>query len=66
MLFKQMVSAIMNEGEDCYNDCGYQNGPCSWCGEEGLCCRIGNDYISDWCDGTFGGQTRHECVLKPG
>ena len=56
----------MNEGEDCYNDCGYQNGPCSWCGEEGLCCRTGNDYISDWCDGTFGGQTRHECVLKPG
>ena len=61
-----MLSVLENEGKDCYSKCGDQQGPCSWCGELGLCCRIGNEYIGNGCDGKLGGQDEHECVRQPG
>ena len=63
---KFILSDVLNEGKNCYSNCGNQQGPCSWCGREGLCCRIGSDYIGNGCDGKLGGQNRHECVLKTG
>ena len=58
--------ALLNEGVDCYPNCGGQQGKCSWCGSEGFCCREGWHDTSNGCDGTFGGQRQHECVLKSG
>ena len=31
-----------------------------------MCCKKGFHDKSNGCDGTFGGKTRHECVLRPG
>ena len=58
----------MNTGLDCWGHCSEQQGPCSWCGSEGMCCtkKPGWTDTSNGCDGTFGGETEHECVLKPG
>jgi len=43
-----------------------KQGPCSWCGKEGLCCTKKSSWhdTSNGCDGTFGGLTMHECSLK--
>ena len=53
---------LLNKGEDCWNHCSGQ-GPCSWCGSGGYCCtqKFGWTDVSNGCDGTFGGQTKHEC-----
>ena len=59
------ISALLNEGKECYNDCGQQQGPCSYCGG-GLCCRLGWSDTSHGCDGTFGDPDDHICTLKPG
>ena len=56
--------SLENSGEDCWNGCNYQGGKCDWCGIDGWCCRQG--VIGNGCDGTFGGETSHRCVLKPG
>ena len=58
---------IQNEGEDCWGGCNAVQGPCDWCGSHGMCCTMkpGWTDISNGCDGTFGGATRHECVSKP-
>ena len=61
-----MLSVLENEGKDCYSECGDQQGPCSFCGGLGLCCKIGNDNIGNGCDGKLGGQNGHECVRQPG
>ena len=55
---------LENSGQDCWSECNYQQGLCSWCGSEGYCCR--KNYYGDGCDGSFGGDTAHVCVLKPG
>ena len=55
----------MNENKECWPQCGYKPGPCSWCGANGMCCRIGSSYMINGCDGTFGGKMRHECALHP-
>merc|ERR1712179_72566 len=57
---------LMNTGKDCWSYCNGQQGPCSWCGSEGMCCTQKSGYpASNGCDGSFGGQTMHECALKP-
>jgi len=58
------ATGLENEGENCWYKCDRRQGKCSWCGTKGYCCR------KDWatgngCDGTFGGDGRHECSLKP-
>jgi len=54
---------LLNKGEDCWYHCSSKQGPCSWCGSGGYCCtrKSGWTDVSNGCDGTFGGQTRHEC-----
>ena len=56
--------SLENAGEDCWNGCNHKEGKCGWCGTDGWCCR--KDWIGNGCDGTFGGQSNHQCVLKPG
>ena len=62
----------MNAGKQCWYSCGGKQGKCSYCGSDGWCCRKnGNSPYwlpsqqSNGCDGTFGGQNNHQCVLKP-
>ena len=59
---------LSNAGDECYSTCNNTQGLCSWCGSEGMCCTQKVDWndTGNGCDGNFGGQTRHECVLKPG
>ena len=47
------------------SQCGDKQGPCLWCGSDGMCCTKKSDWTdaSNGCDGTFGGLTQHECVL---
>ena len=60
------VPALRNEGLYCWHHCNRQQGPCSWCSTKGMCCtrKPGWTDTSNGCDGTFGGQTKHECSLK--
>ena len=60
------VSVLKNEGLDCWSHCSSQQGPCSWCGTEGMCCTTKSGWtdMSNGCDGTFGGPTFHACSLK--
>ena len=50
-------------GQDCWGGCNSQQGQCNWCGAGGWCCRM--SWTGNGCDGTFGGATNHQCVLKP-
>ena len=60
-----MISALEleNGGEACWSECNHQKGKCEWCGIEGYCCKKGS--LGNGCDGTFGGETGHRCVIKP-
>ena len=55
---------LQNAGEDCYPHCNREQGLCDWCGADGWCCRQGWT-VGNGCDGSFGGENMHECVLKP-
>ena len=59
---------LENAGLDCWPKCNHKQGACEWCGSMGFCCTKKKDWYdtSNGCDGTFGGKTKHECVLKPG
>ena len=57
---------LAHSGEECWLSkykCNKQEGKCDWCGTEGWCCR--KDFIGNGCDGSFGGESGHRCVLKP-
>ena len=57
---------IQHEGEDCWTGCERQQGPCDWCGKDGMCCRKGQDYVGNGCDGCLGEDGKgHVCVKKP-
>ena len=56
---------LQNAGQDCYPHCNKEQGLCDWCGADGWCCRQGWT-AGNGCDGSFGGENMHECVLKPG
>ena len=60
MLKLMSLPGVQNEGAGCWSGCGSQQGPCAWCGPNGMCCRKG--YNGDGCDGTVGGDTGHQCV----
>lgn len=55
---------LQNTGKDCWYKCNSKQGPCSWCGTAGTCCKKGFNDKSNGCDGTFGGSRRHECVFN--
>ena len=61
-------AGLENKGKDCWKNCNRQQGPCDWCGSMGFCCTKKNGWTdtSNGCDGSFGGETRHECALNPG
>eukprot|EP01051_Picozoa_sp_SAG22_P000973 SAG22_NODE_33_length_27588_cov_104.174652_4_plen_1217_part_00 len=47
------AASLMHEGEQCWDACGLQQGPCSWCGS-GLCCKLGWADHRNGCDGSVG------------
>ena len=59
---------LENAGQDCWNHCYGEQGPCSWCGSNGMCCTTKSEWTdtTNGCDGTFGGSAFHACTLKPG
>ena len=57
--------SVLNEGKECWATCGRKNGNCSWCGGSGMCCRQGQNWIKEGCNGIVGGTNRHECTKKP-
>ena len=63
--FSYIGQKLINEGEDCWRKCNGVDGRCPFCGSEGLCCRIGNKWKRNECDGTIGGSYFHECVARP-
>ena len=60
-----IIAPIQNEGMNCWKHCQKRQGPCSWCGAQGMCCtqKPGWSDMSNGCDGTFGGRKAHECAL---
>ena len=55
---------LENAGQNCYQRCNGQQGKCGWCGLIGYCCRKGWA-PGNGCDGSFGGDEKHVCALKP-
>ena len=56
-------SGVQNEGIDCWNGCGRKQGACAWCGDDGMCCRIG--WTGNGCDGNMGEAGKgHVCTEK--
>ena len=60
-----IILEVLNEGIGCWFECGRKQGPCNWCGMNGICCRSGWNDTSNGCDGSIGGSRRHECVKDP-
>ena len=54
---------VENEGKECWWKCRRKEGPCSWCGDEGMCCRQG--WTGNGCDGNVGGRHNHQCSKAP-
>ena len=50
-----------NVGQSCLSVCD-KDGPCFWCGLEGMCCKRGR--IVNGCDGKIGGVDEHECAKE--
>ena len=63
-----ILLVLANERKECMKKCEYKQGPCLWCGIEGMCCSQNKSLngANNGCDATFGGETRHECALNPG
>lgn len=51
---------LTNGGEDCFEMCNGEHGPCEFCGG-GLCCRKG--LAGNGCDAHAGKTFHHTCVL---
>ena len=52
----------------CFSQCNNMQGHCpDVCGESELCCTMNKEWkdTSNGCDGSFGGECRHECVKNP-
>ena len=56
------IASLKNENKDCWYNCNSKQGPCSWCGVNGMCCKQG--VVGNGCDGTFGAKNFHGCALK--
>ena len=51
---------IMNEGQNCFEECERKKGPCGWCGTQGLCCKEGHP--QNGCESDMGGTDDSKCV----
>merc|ERR1711865_364019 len=66
----QNARGLKRVGEDCWDGCNNQQGPCDWCGT-GYCCRLGWSDHSNGCDGSIGmvvtdrSEPRHVCSKAP-
>ena len=62
-----VVDGVDNFGLDCWSRCGSKQGPCAWCGNNGICCtqKPGWNNTDNGCNGNIGGFTKHECVKNP-
>ena len=58
-----MIIGFHNSEKDCYSYCS-GDGKCSWCGDQGYCCRKG--YTGNGCDGQMGWDKHHSCVGTKG
>jgi hypothetical protein len=57
---------LKNKGRNCWGPCKGKQGPCTWCGAGGLCCRYGFRKKSGGCDGKIGQKGKgHVCAAKP-
>ena len=56
-----IVPEILHQGDACFDNCQFE-GKCSYCGNDGLCCRKGDQFKFNGCDGISGGKDRHKCV----
>ena len=63
MFSKLLGPKLKNEGKNCWPHCCKKDGPCQWCGSEGMCCKIGVN--KNGCNGIIGGEREHRCALKP-
>jgi len=62
-LFVGVVTPVKNLFSECWSECNRRNGPCpGYCGSDGFCCRQGDDYDKDGCDGIMGGDGHHRCT----
>ena len=65
MIYLAHISCIqgdlLNEGQECLNQCNQIQGPCNYCGS-GLCCRKGWHDTSNGCNGNIGGDGSHTCA----
>jgi len=59
-----LAIGLENGGKDCWTGCKSKQGKCDYCGFDGYCCRKGWT-AGNGCDGSFGGENGHQCVLKP-
>ena len=60
------VIRLKNVGKNCWRSCGKKQGPCAWCGTQGMCCRIGWKK-GNGCDGEMGTTAGyHSCVKGKG
>lgn len=62
---QQARYSVQNFGQDCWDSCNSQQGPCDFCGS-GYCCRLAWHDTSNGCDGEMGITGRgHVCVADP-
>ena len=53
---------VLNEGEDCYAECGGHGGDCpDFCGSGGACCR-GGEFSGEGCPARAAERSYHTCV----
>jgi len=67
MLYSRSIAGVENYGHNCWDECGSQQGPCSFCGT-GLCCAYDFPFdTSNGCSGSVGipGITHHVCSYPP-
>ena len=60
-----ILGSLEDAGKDCLHKC-HKQGKCDWCSADGgWCCRKGEKYTGNGCDGSIGGLDNHLCVYKP-
>ena len=64
LTFYFVTPDLANADKNCLSSCKSKQGKCKFCGTEGYCCKKGST-PGNGCDGTFGGEDKHICVLKP-
>ena len=59
-----LQAEVENLGITCWDECKGVDGPCSYCGSKGYCCR--KNVVGNGCNGDDGTDTNHHrCVERP-